>query len=134
MSDKDRIRYQNDGAKDVADIWSDAIRQYQGIGGKDLKAGYNQFKSVETMIEFGCQEMENFHAFRYDDNKVSKLRGLFKDGMWLIEGGMQQVVTAATPAFPPAAAIGTALTYMLTVSFTQAFHQSTLLCRKTVDV
>lgn len=116
MAEKDRLRYQNDGARDVVDIWSDAIRQYQGIGGKDLKAGYDQFKSLDAMVDFGCKEMENFHSFRYDSTKVTKLRGLFKDGIWLIEGGMQQVVAAATPAFPPAAAVGTALTYMLTVS------------------
>ncbi|KAL1856835.1 hypothetical protein Daus18300_010598 [Diaporthe australafricana] len=113
MAEKDRARYHNDGARDVVDIWSDAIRQYQGIGGKDLKAGFDQFKSVDALVDFGCKEMESFHAFRYDGAKVSKLRGLFKDSMWLVEGGMQQVVAAATPAFPPAAAVGTALTYML---------------------
>lgn len=116
MAQKDALRYRNDGARDVVDIWNDAIRQYQGIGGKDLKAGYDQFKSLNAMIDFGCKEMESFHGFRYDGTKVAKLRSLFKDGMWLIEGGMQQVVAAATPAFPPAAAVGTALTYMLTVS------------------
>lgn len=118
MAEKDSLRYKKDGARDVADIWNDAIRQYHGIGGKDLKAGYDRFKSVDAMVDFGCKEMESFHAFRYDGTKVAKLRGLFKDGMWLIEGGMQQVVAAATPAFPPAAAVGTALTYMLTVSIT----------------
>ncbi|KAI3400781.1 hypothetical protein diail_1990 [Diaporthe ilicicola] len=113
MAEKEKLRYQNDGARDVVDIWSDAIRQYQGIGGKDLKGRFDQFKSVDSLVDFGCKEMEGFHAFRYDGTKVSKLRGLFKDSMWLIEGGMQQVVAAATPAFPPAAAVGTALTYML---------------------
>lgn len=120
MAQKDETRYKNNGARNVVDIWNDAIRQYQGIGGKDLKAGYDQFKSLDAMIDFGCKEMESFHSFRYDGTKVAKLRGLFKDGMWLIEGGMQQVVAAATPAFPPAAAVGTALTYMLTVSIFSA--------------
>lgn len=121
MAEKDSLTYKKSGARDVADIWNDAIRQYHGIGGKDLKAGYDRFKSVDAMVDFGCKEMESFHAFRYDGTKVSKLRSLFKDGMWLIEGGMQQVVAAATPAFPPAAAVGTALTYMLTVSNTPNF-------------
>lgn len=115
MVEKGRVAYKNDGARDVADIWNDAIRQYQGIGGKDLKAGYAQFNSLDAMIDFGCKEMEAFHGFRYDGSKVAKLRGLFRDSMWLIEGGMQQVVAAATPAFPPAAAVGTALTYLLSV-------------------
>lgn len=122
MAGKERPGYKSDGGRDVVDIWSDAIRQYQGIGGKDLKAGYDQFKSLDAMIDFGCKEMEGFHAFRYDGTKVTKLRGLFKDGIWLIEAGMQQVVAAATPAFPPAAAVGTALTYMLTV---RIFSKST---------
>ncbi|KAG6355490.1 hypothetical protein INS49_003452 [Diaporthe citri] len=91
MAQKDGPWYKNDGARDVVDIWNDAIRQYQGIGGKDLKAGYDQFKSLNAMIDFGCKEMESFHGFRYDGTKVAKLRGLFKEGMWLIEGGMQQV-------------------------------------------
>ncbi|KAG8161352.1 hypothetical protein KVR01_009616 [Diaporthe batatas] len=113
MAEESRLVYKSDGGRNVADIWNDAIRQYQGIGGKDLKAGYARFKSVDAMIDFGCKEMEAFHGFRYDGSKVSKLRGLFRDSMGLIEGGMQQVVAAATPAFPPAAAVGTALTIML---------------------
>lgn len=120
MAEKGELAYRNDGGRNVADIWNDAIRQYQGIGGKDLKAGYAEFKSLDAMIDFGCKEMEAFHGFRYDGSKVSKLRGLFRDSMNLIEGGMQQVVAAATPAFPPAAAVGTALTYMLSVSATKA--------------
>lgn len=124
MAEKGAVMYKNDGSRDVVDIWNDAIRQYQGIGGKDLKAGYAQFKSLDAMIDFGCKEMESFHAFRYDGTKVAKLRSLFKDGMWLIEGRMQQVVAAATPAFPPAAAVGTALTYMLTVSNSQSLDEA----------
>lgn len=129
MAQKDGVRYKNDGAWDVVDIWNDAIRQYQGIGAKDPKAGYDRFKSLDAMIDFGCKEMETFHGFRYDGIKVAKLRGLFKDGMWLIEGGMQQVAAAATPAFPPAAAVGTALTYMLTVSIIPALYARPYLSR-----
>lgn len=109
-------KYADNNTRDVSDIWADAIRDYRGVSGKELKDRFAQFNGVEAMIRFGGQEMDKFHKFRHDSGKVDKLRGLFSDTMWLIEAGTQQAVAAAVPVFPPAAAIGTALTYMLSVS------------------
>ncbi|KAJ6567106.1 hypothetical protein B0H19DRAFT_1067341 [Mycena capillaripes] len=66
------------------------------------------------MIKYGTEQMNNFHKFRHNQKKVDKLHGLFAANMDYIMQGAQQLVAAATPAFPPAAIIGTAFTYMLT--------------------
>lgn len=98
--------------RDVADLWNDALRSYKGIVGVDLRP---QFTNADVMIQFGIEQMNNFHQFRHNQKKVDKLRGLFMANIDYIQQGAQQLVAAATPAFPPAAAIGTALTYMLRV-------------------
>lgn len=98
--------------RDIAALWSDALRNYKGIAGVSLQP---EFKSVDDMIKFGTEQMNGFHKFRHDQKKVDKLRGLFMANLDYIETGAQQLIAAATPAFPPAAAIGTALTYLLKV-------------------
>ncbi|KAM0418624.1 hypothetical protein ACHAPT_012427 [Fusarium lateritium] len=96
--------------RDVADLWKDALKAYKGIVGFDLE---KKFDNVEAMIKQGTHEMNNFHKFRHNEKKVDKLRGLFSTNIDYIEKGAQQLIAAAVPAFPPAAAIGTAVTYML---------------------
>lgn len=100
--------------RDVADLWNEALRKYKGIVGVDLKPN-PELSSVDAMVQFGTEQMNNFHKFRHDKKKVDKLRGLLKDNLGFIETGAQQLISAATPAFPPAAAIGIAFTYMLSV-------------------
>ncbi|KAH7136344.1 hypothetical protein EDB81DRAFT_693393 [Dactylonectria macrodidyma] len=97
--------------RDVADLWKEALKSYKGIVGFDLE---QKFENVDAMIAKGTQEMNNFHKFRHNDKKVDKLRTLFATNLDYLEKGAQQLISAATPAFPPAAAIGTAVTYMLT--------------------
>jgi hypothetical protein len=60
--------------RDVADLWTDALRKYKGIVGEDLVA---RFENVDAMIAFGTQEMNSFHRFRHNEKKVDKLRSLF---------------------------------------------------------
>ncbi|KAJ4348566.1 uncharacterized protein N0V89_009943 [Didymosphaeria variabile] len=97
--------------RDVSDLWNEALRNYKGIVGEGLVPTYT---SVGEMIKTGTEQMNAFHKFRHDSKKVDKLRSLFASNLDYIEKGAQQIIAAATPAFPPAAAIGTALTYMLT--------------------
>ncbi|KAI5461781.1 hypothetical protein BGZ63DRAFT_386632 [Mariannaea sp. PMI_226] len=97
--------------RDVADLWKDALKAYKGIVGFDLE---KKFENVDAMISQGTKEMNNFHKFRHNEKKVDKLRSLFAANLDYLEQGTQQLLAAATPAFPPAAAIGTAVTYMLT--------------------
>ncbi|KAL7802262.1 hypothetical protein V8C44DRAFT_345495 [Trichoderma aethiopicum] len=96
--------------RDVADLWKQALKQYKGIVGFDLQPKFN---NVQAMIDFGTNEMDAFHKFRHNSKKVDKLRSLFAANMDYIEKGTQQLISAAVPAFPPAAAIGTAITYLL---------------------
>ncbi|RFU74716.1 hypothetical protein TARUN_7528 [Trichoderma arundinaceum] len=99
--------------RDVADLWKQALKQYKGIVGFDLQPKFN---NVQAMIDFGTGEMNSFHKFRHNSKKVDKLRSLFAANIDYIEKGAQQLISAAVPAFPPAAAIGTAITYLLSVS------------------
>jgi hypothetical protein len=101
--------------RDVTDLWKDALKQYKGIVGFDLQPKFN---NVQAMIDFGTGEMNAFHKFRHNSKKVDKLRSLFSANIDYIEKGAQQLISAATPAFPPAAAIGTAITYLLSVRLT----------------
>ncbi|KAI6764010.1 hypothetical protein HG530_007799 [Fusarium avenaceum] len=96
--------------RDVADLWKEALKSYQSIVGFDLD---RKFDNAQSMLDFGTDQMNNFHKFRHDKGKVDRLRTLFSANMDLIEKGSNQIIAAAAPAFPPAAAIGTALTYML---------------------
>ncbi|KAL6864636.1 hypothetical protein J3F83DRAFT_742527 [Trichoderma novae-zelandiae] len=96
--------------RNVADLWKQALQQYKGIVGFDLQPKFN---NVQAMIEFGTNEMNSFHKFRHNSKKVDKLRSLFAANIDYIDKGAQQLISAAVPAFPPAAAIGTAITYLL---------------------
>lgn len=97
-------------SRDIADLWKDAIRNYKGITGVALQP---EFESVNDMLKFGTDQMNAFHKYRHDQKKVDKLRTLFTDSMGYIELGGSQLISAASAAFPPAAAIGTALTILL---------------------
>ena len=98
--------------RDVADLWKEALRNYKGVVGYDLQPKFN---NVKEMVDYGTDQMNNFHKFRHNDKKVDHLRSLFAANLDYIEKGAQQLIAAAVPAFPPAAAIGTALTYLLGV-------------------
>jgi hypothetical protein len=98
--------------RDVADLWKQALKEYKGIVGFDLQPKFN---NVQAMIDFGTNEMNSFHKFRHNTKKVDKLRSLFAANIDYIEKGAQHLISAAVPAFPPAAAIGTAITYLLSV-------------------
>lgn len=96
--------------RDIADLWRDAIRSYKGITGVALQP---EFNSSNDMLNFGVDQMNAFHKFRHDQKKVDKLRTLFTKSMGYIELGSSQLISAVSGAFPPAAAVGTALTILL---------------------
>ena len=109
--DPNAVKQRLDGDKrDIAEMWSDALKAYRGIMGVHLQP---EFANTRQMIDFGTEQMNNFHRFRHNEKKVDKLRSLFAANLDYIQAGANQLVAAATPAFPPAAAIATALTYML---------------------
>jgi hypothetical protein len=98
--------------RDIAELWKDALKSYKGVVGFDLE---KKFDNVQGMIDQGTKEMNNFHKFRHNEQKVDKLRSLFAANLDYLDKGAQQLLAAATPSFPPAAAIGTAVTYLLSV-------------------
>ena len=57
--------------RDVADLWNDALKSYKGIVGFDLQPRFN---NVQSMIDFGGNEMANFHKFRHNEKKVCNLQ------------------------------------------------------------
>ncbi|KAK3380777.1 hypothetical protein B0T24DRAFT_200521 [Lasiosphaeria ovina] len=101
-----------DDERDVADLWTEALKAYRGIVGFDLTIR-TPTANVQALVDLGTDEMKKFHKFRHDDKKVDTLRSLLSQNLGLIEQGAQQLISAATPAFPPAAAIATAVTWML---------------------
>ncbi|KAK4098055.1 hypothetical protein N658DRAFT_561330 [Parathielavia hyrcaniae] len=96
--------------RDVNDIWTAAMQRYKGIVGFELQRKYS---SVPDMVEAGTRDMESFHRWRHDQGKVDRLRTLFSENLDYLDQGSQLLLSAATTSFPPAAAIGTALTYLL---------------------
>ncbi|KAF4847889.1 hypothetical protein CGCSCA4_v005110 [Colletotrichum siamense] len=96
--------------RDVKDLWQEALKGYQGIVGFSLE---RKFDNVQSMLDFGTEQMNKFHKFRHDKGKVDRLRTLLASNLDYVEKGANQIIEAASPAFPPAAAIGTALTYIL---------------------
>lgn len=125
MSDTNNVsRMKEELAKDnrdVSDLWNEALRKYKGIVGVELQPK-EELLSVDAMVKYGTEQMNNFHKFRHDQKKVDKLRGLLRDNLDYIEKGAQQLVSAAAPVFPPAAAIGMAFTYMLSVCLVSLYH------------
>ncbi|KAH7304596.1 hypothetical protein B0I35DRAFT_401084 [Stachybotrys elegans] len=96
--------------REMGDIWVAALSRYKGIMGFELELKYT---SMQDVIDAGAKEMEGFHKWRHNRGKIDRLRTLFTENLDFLEQGSQQLLTAATASFPPAAAIGTALTYLL---------------------
>ena len=98
--------------RDIADLWNTAIRAYNDASDRKLTA---DFGSVQQMREFADKQTIEFNIFRDHTPQWDKIRHLLKDNLDYIEKGVEQLAAAATPAFPPAAAIGTAFTYIFKI-------------------
>lgn len=110
--DKKAIKAVLDADKrDITSLWNEAVEAWNLTTGIPL-AG-SQFKSTNEMIQFGHAGAEAFQSWRHGDKRVDKLRTLFMQNIGFIETGANQLIAAASGAFPPAAAIGTALTLVL---------------------
>ncbi|EXF77365.1 hypothetical protein CFIO01_10138 [Colletotrichum fioriniae PJ7] len=96
--------------RDISDLWQEALKNYKGIVGFDLQ---RSFRNVEDMIKSATQEMERFQDYRHNEGKVDRLRRAFASSLGYVETAAQILVPAAEGAFPPAAAIGTALTLII---------------------
>lgn len=111
--DKKAIKAELDADKrNIATLWNEAVRLYTVDTGNDLVSP--KFKDTKAMIDFGTSEMNAFHHYRHDGSKVDKLRSLFMKNISYVESGSSMLLNAASTSFPPAAAINTAMTYVLT--------------------
>lgn len=98
-------------SRDITHLWNTAVKQYTDVTKITLVAPH--FVDTASMINFGTEEMNKFHHFRHDGKKVDRLRRLFVKNIEYIEIGSTVLLNAASAAFPPAAAISTAMTFIL---------------------
>ncbi|RAH55365.1 hypothetical protein BO85DRAFT_522214 [Aspergillus piperis CBS 112811] len=92
----------NGEGSSIAQLWQDAIAEYEKTTGKGLRLG--QFKSMDEVMA-GTEGLSNkFSDFRSDKSKVGKMRTAFKNNMWLIQGIVNTIqnVGNAASIFPPA--------------------------------
>ena len=99
-------------ATDIAILWRETLQQYY-INTKQDLATLPRFTSVSAVMKDGQLQNDAFNEYRHPKTKVNQLRSVLSRNIDLIQVGAQHLAQAATPAFPPAAAILTAFTYML---------------------
>jgi len=102
--------------RDIKHLWIQAIAEYRNTLESEAKDLNRKFNNVDDMIKFGDDQIKRLSSWRNDGGRLSKIRSLFKINIGLIEVGTQKLLEAATPAFPPASIISTALTFLLAVS------------------
>ena len=101
-----------DEATDIALLWRETLEQYY-INTKQDLATLPRFTSVSAVMKDGQLQNDAFNEYRHPKTKVNQLRSVLSRNIDLIQVGAQHLAQAAAPAFPPAAAILTAFTYML---------------------
>lgn len=107
-------------SRDISVIWNQAITQYNRIANEHDKPSERVtltkpfFQNAQDMRNFGSTEMQKFHSFRVGDEKISRLRNLFMQNIDYIDAGSKQLLSAASSSFPPALAISTAMTFVIT--------------------
>jgi len=110
-------------SRSVSDIWNKAIEKYNETAREDRKTADGvltvrvlttpNFRDTQAMKMFGNREATNFDKFRSDNKKIDKVRTLFMQNIDFIEAGSKQILGAVTASFPPALAISTAMTFVL---------------------
>lgn len=101
-------------ATDLAEVWREAMLEYRKTTDQPLDA-LPRFRNIESVMENAQRETDLFDKYRHPGDKVDKLRTLLRNNLGHIEAGAKSIAAAATPAFPPAAIILTAIMYLLQV-------------------
>ena len=99
-------------ATDLAQLWREALTQYYINTEQDLTT-LPRFTSMQAVMNDEKLQKDAFNKYRHPETQVNKLRTVLGRNVDLIQKGAQYLAQAATPAFPPAAAILTAFTFML---------------------
>lgn len=111
--------------RDIKDLWKDALKDYQDVAGMSLQV---KFRNVDDMLQYGLGQKDSFSTWRHDGKKLDKIRSLFMQNIDYVGTGTQKLLAAATPAFPPAAAISTALTFVLNACKGQSADYDVVAC------
>jgi hypothetical protein len=106
--------YSKENATDIASLWQDAMHEYCTAAGLEFSSMKKFYSFAE--IEADQTVQENFIQFREGGGKFAKLRSTINANADLILSGAKYIADAASAAFPPSAAILTALTYVMKVS------------------
>lgn len=117
--DKEAVRASlSKDTRNISAIWNEAIRKYNETAREDKKTANGvlitpNYKDAQAMKVFGNNEMQRFEKFRDDGKKMGKLKTLFMQNIDFIEAGSKQLLSAVSASFPPALAISTAMTFVL---------------------
>lgn len=106
-------------SRDISIIWNEAINLYNQTANdhnepERVTLTRPTFKDTQAMKNFGFEEMQKFRSWRSKDQKTDKLRTLFMANIDFIDTGSKQLLNAVSASFPPALAISTAMTFVLT--------------------
>jgi len=75
-----------DDVRDVAEIWSEALKAYEGVVEFSLTS---RAADAQGFVDLGTDEMKKFHRFRHDEKRVDALRSLFVRNIELIGKGLE---------------------------------------------
>jgi hypothetical protein len=106
--------YSKENATDIASLWQHALQEYCTASGLDFRS-MKKFHSFAE-IEADQTVQKNFIQFREGGGKFAKLSSTINANADQILSGAKYIADAASAAFPPSAAILTALTYVMKVS------------------
>ena len=91
-------------ATDLAKLWQEAVAEYQETAHKKLDYLVGPWQSVEDIENRTTALMGKFKKFREGDPKMSRVRGLFMENMWLIRrtvNAVQVIGNTASVEFSP---------------------------------
>jgi hypothetical protein len=114
MAQTSKHEYSQETATDIASLWQDALKEYCIAS----KLEFRHMKKFNSMADIdGDRDVrDKFFNFRDNGGKLAKLRSTISKNADLILSGAKCIADAASPAFPPSAAILTALTYVMKAS------------------
>lgn len=107
---------------DTGALWQQALEDYARDSGtekergpdlRQLDPGKWTVSAIRTEQKY---QLDVFSQYRHDKSKVDKLRALVSHNSDIIVGVAGHVANAASAAFPPASAILTAFTYVMSAS------------------
>ncbi|KXJ86264.1 hypothetical protein Micbo1qcDRAFT_153102 [Microdochium bolleyi] len=103
----------NDDESDLGSLWHEALEDYAREAGIDLRAAPQVQWQMSTIMTQQSQQLSAFSSFRHNKGKVDKLRSTFAKNADIVQSIASHVANAASAAFPPAAALLTAFTYVM---------------------